>query len=48
MLAGLKVPSLACKRGFYRTEHEEETPWNRILKVLKCRNEIYQRTEFKE
>ena len=28
MLTGLKVPSLACKRGFYRTEHEEETPWN--------------------
>ena len=27
---------------------QKETPWNWILKVLKCENEIYQRIERKE
>ena len=52
MLTGLKELSLACK--FYRPEHNAEevggraTLWNWILKILKCKNEIFQRIELKE
>ena len=51
MLTSLKVSSLACTCIFYRPEHNskrERSPQNQILKVLKCRNGIYQRIELKE
>ena len=51
ILTGLKVSSLTCKCLFYRPEHNAKgggTPWKWTLKALKCRNETYQRIEFKE
>ena len=50
VVTGMKVSPLACKCVFYKPEHKAKgggTSWNRILKVLKCRNEIYQRIELK-
>ena len=42
MLTGLKVSSLTCTCILQtRTKYKWVTPWNWILKVLKCRNEIY-------
>ena len=52
MLTGLKLSSLTYKcvnfTGHNITEKEVWTLWNWILKVLKWRNEIYQRIELKE
>ena len=49
MVRGLKVSSLACKRVLSRPENNaKETTWNRILKVLECKNETCQRIELKE
>ena len=50
MLTGFKVLPLACKCAFHRPEYNVKggTPWNCILKILKCRNEIYQWIELKE
>ena len=50
MIAGLEVSTLTCWCVFYRLEHNAKggTAYNWILKVLKCRKEIYQRTELKE
>ena len=50
MLTGLKVSSLARKCVFYRSVHETNergTPWNFILKYLKCKNEIKQLIDLK-
>ena len=48
MLARLKVSSLACISVFYRPEDNAKGGSRIILKVFKCRNEIYQRIELKE
>ena len=48
MLTGLKVSSLACKRIFYKSENAKGRPWNWILKVFKCKNEIYKQIELQE
>ena len=46
MLTDLKVSSLACECAFYRPEQNilqtEDPNMNWILKILKCKNEIYQ------
>ena len=43
MVAGMKFSYLAGKCVFYRPEHNAkgETPTSWILRVLKCKNEIY-------
>ena len=47
MLTTLKVSSLACKCVFYRPEQNamERLHGTEFFKVLKCKNEIYQRIE---
>ena len=47
MLTDLKVQSLASKCLFHSQEHNK-TSKNSILKILKCRNEIYRRIELKD
>ena len=50
MLTTLKVSSLACKCIFYRPEQnaKEGPHGTEFFKVLKCKNEIYQRIELIE
>ena len=50
MLTGFKVSSLACKYVFYRPEFNAKRGPNEIefLKVLKCKNEIFQQKKLKE
>ena len=46
MLTDLKVSSLTCKCVFTNQNlMQKGDPWNWILKVLKYRNEVYQRIE---
>ena len=47
MLTTLKVSSLACKCVFYRPEQnaKERPHGTEFFKVLKCKNEKYQRIE---
>ena len=52
MLIGLKLSSLVSERAFYRPEHNVRGGMGskeiRILKIVKCKNELYQWIELTE